>query len=705
MPNLKSMAFSPDGRFLALGGERLQVWDLEKKQPFHETLGETRLPVSALAFSPDGKRLLSYEEKYASPEEAAGEWRAWDVSSGRCLQTRTFRGCFAGLSPCGRYLAIREEKKPLAIVDSASGKQLLALEGARQEVLFARSGQVVGVSMDMGTVEVWDVAGARKLAVIPDRNHLADLSADGRLAATTSGICDSLSQFWRIPEPVGPQRVPTALTLTPAGPDGCVTALAWSPDSRRLAVSHANHTLRIVQAQTGKELIRVAVLADVLAALTFSPRGDRLATLGTSGRLSVRQCDSGKLLAEQASPLVIDPKGLEPGLTAIRFSRAGDQLLALGGKGQLHFWNVGTARKPLGWKPREPERALAVSPDARLAVTSESRDQVGPLRLRELSVGSVWAQVGDETSRFGSRAAFSPDGRLAGLPRWDKDGRAELVLLETATGQEVCSLPLGGTSSSGFRNYGTSAGLAFSPDNRYVAVADGSEVSVHDLVRRRPVALLRGHDGDIKALAFSPDGRTLATGSDDCTVLLWDANWRAPNAWQRIEQLPADPEALWRDLSGTDSLRGQEALWRLAQRQEQALPLLQRKLQPIKPVTKEKLATLLRELEHDEFARRERARQELVHLESLARPLLRAILEKNPNADLKRQAELLLDEMLPEQASPQRGRISRAITVLERIGSPEACRLLRRLAEGEPTAYLTQQARQALQRLEAATAP
>ncbi len=142
--DLAAVAFSADGRFLALASNplkstgkqwpALQVWDLETKQPLHESLGEKRFFNAFLAFSADGKQLiLCGKGQDKEPDELCVS----DASSGRCLQNRPVRGRIAGLSADGRHWAIQEEGKPLAIVDFVSDKQLLALEGSWRDVLFA----------------------------------------------------------------------------------------------------------------------------------------------------------------------------------------------------------------------------------------------------------------------------------------------------------------------------------------------------------------------------------------------------------------------------------------------------------------------------------------------------------------------------------------------------------------------------------------
>jgi hypothetical protein len=206
----------------------------------------------------------------------------------------------------------------------------------------------------------------------------------------------------------------------------------------------------------------------------------------------------------------------------------------------------------------------------------------------------------------------------------------------------------------------------------------------------------------VEAVAFAPDGRTLATASSDTTALVWRTFGGTP---PRPAAAPAeDPDRLWATLAGDDAAKAYEAAGVLAAAPEQAVPVLAERLPPA-PAVPLRAAQWLADLDSEQFKVREKATAELEALGEQAEPGLRRILRGSPSPELRRRAEALLEKLERRGPSPDRLRALRAVEVLEQIGTSRARRVLQALAQGAPEALLTLEAKASLQRLAKQGAP
>jgi WD40 repeat protein len=304
---------------------------------------------------------------------------------------------------------------------------------------------------------------------------------------------------------------------------------------------------------------------------------------------------------------------------------------------------------------------------------------------------------------------------------WDVDTGKELALLggprDTSAQSKYYGLWGGFSHTAGTQEHGYQVRLSpggkpfFAPgpgnppflvrvDQREYAVtlldAAGKELRRLEGTPNRPV----------DEVVFSPDGRSLAVvgsnqGPPEGNVLLvYDVSDLVEQERARVAKLYAgDVDRLWADLGGTDSAKATGAFRVLeALPRADALAFLKERVPLVVVPGTERVARLIADLDDDAFAVREKARAELHALGGEAEPALREALKGKPSLEQARRVERLLEEL---KAHPVSGETLRGLWVveyLERQPTPEARELLRPLAKGAAGAWVTEEAKAALQR-------
>jgi hypothetical protein len=231
-----------------------------------------------------------------------------------------------------------------------------------------------------------------------------------------------------------------------------------------------------------------------------------------------------------------------------------------------------------------------------------------------------------------------------------------------------------------------------------------STVRLWEPITGKELRRLRGHRGLVQALAFSGDGRRLASGGLDTTVLVWDVAGLAHRPMPANRLSVKEREALWADLAGADAARAYQAMGTLLAHREEGVRFLGERLRPAPAAPARQVARRLADLDSDDFTVREQATAELARFGDAAGPAIRKALAGRPAPEARRRLEGLL-EVLDRGSSPERVRALRAVEVLEQSGLAEARQVLGALAGGAPQAQLTQAAQAALDRLAGRPAP
>ncbi|HEV3256015.1 MAG TPA: LpqB family beta-propeller domain-containing protein [Gemmataceae bacterium] len=748
--SVRSLVWAPDGKtlFSSSDGEGVRIWDTPSGKELRR-LGDRKGMVTSLALTRDGKTLAyAVGEKTVVVRHVPGDQELFRFQAG----DRAY--CLA-FSRDGRTLIVGGEPKKIRRWHVPTGKELPPLEGhtgGTYPVLFSPDGKLIasggsyldgeihlwdaetgkeirrwlahtygvgslafspdsktllsGHSAVRDTLRLWDVATGRALRSFPAPIHgLVDsitFAPDGKLAAS-AGCWGRGVYLW---------EVATGKEVSPfPRHNGEVTGLAFTLDGRLLATGSADHTVALWEADTGRPIGRFRGHRGPVRAVAVAPDGKLVASAG--------QDDKGVLLwSRETGELVRELVREKVAFTCLAFSPDG-QILAAGEgadtismpagarapDGAVRLWNVPTGKEIRQLRGKAGRvNALAFSPDGQTLATTGFDDLA--IHLWNPQTGTERARLERTTDSGASKwlfegtsaLVFAANGRtLAALSFYEqksnigpavppKENAVRTVSLwEVATGQ-MCHeirLPVNSVKSIGF------------VDGRYL-VFGGNDATIRplDLATNQWLPAAHGHQDSVAALALSPNGRTLASGSWDTTTLVWrTAALIAQRPLQKTKRTEHEIEALRKDLVGVDAVRAYRAMWELAAT-PQAVRLLERLVRPVPKVDGARLKALVAALDSDKYRVREQATAELRRLAELATPTLREVLRRPPSAEVRRRVQGLL------AASGDDKRVSaRTLEVLEHLDTPEGLRLLELLASGAPTARLTQEAKASRARL------
>ena len=525
----------------------------------------------------------------------------------------------AAFSPDGKLVALVTDEGT-TLVDAATwrpaGRPLRSSQGGWQGVDWSPDGSTLAIAGGEGRVELWDVATRELRRQLTDPAavralepalHTVRFSPDGRVVAAGP---QELNHVTRWNTATG-RVIGRPIVTNPPGTGGA-QSIAFSPDSRRIAVPGAPGTVGIWDVATGRRIgkpLRIGE-ADVVSAI-YAEDGRALIASDEDGFVSMLDIATGRPIGR---PLSV---GDEPAGT-LDLSPDGRLVAAATVEGPIYVWDVKTG-VPFGpplTADTTPVNDVAFGPDGRTLVSSHQASAVAWSMDGEQAIGRT---LGGPTDLI-TGMAFSPDGKRLAATMFDGDTlvydrvtrRAPVRIDGDSVVSAVAFHPDGqlvaiGTIDGRVQLFDATSGaavgrpvvernamvwqVAFSPDGRLLAVAvDPNGVSdafylqrkngvaeLWDVASRRRVGRVAPEAGSVFTVAFNPDGSLLATGSYRGQLDLWDVATRKHHgkpmlvAGDGVLSVAFDPssELLAAGGSGTGGVR----VWRVADQRPAFPPL------------------------------------------------------------------------------------------------------------------------------------
>ena len=367
----------------------------------------------------------------------------------------------------------------------------------------------------------------------------------------TKRLCEGTRTLWL--QPLQPALYPpgTGLLRVLEGHSHIVTAVAVTPDGRHAISASGDHTLKVWELASGRELRTLTGHADFVHGVAVTPDGQRAVSASDDKTLKVWNLKSGRELRTLT--------GHSAGVHGVAVTPDGERAVSASSDQTLKVWDLASGRELRTLKGHSSYvRAVAVTPDGQCAV-SASWDNT--LKVWELRSGRELRTLTGHAD-FVNGVTVTPDGRRAVSA--SNDGT--LKVWELGSGRELRTLK--------GHSHRVNA-VAVTPDGQCAVSASSDQtLKVWDMASGRELRTLKGHSERVYAAAVTPDGQCAVSASVDLTLKVWDLGSKrglctltghaaavlavAVNGGQRAVSAAGDIFSFWGELKVWDLVSGRE---------------------------------------------------------------------------------------------------------------------------------------------------
>lgn len=507
---VNAVAISPDGRFVATGlsDSNVFVWALESGE-ITLFFGDHRLPVTALAYLPDGSAILS---------AASNELYLFSTEGGAILRQLRHPGGVivnaVAVSPDGTQALSGAGDGSLVLWDLETGGtigQIEAHSDAVTAVAFSNDGRLAFSASVDDTVQVWNLADGTLIQTLR-------VPGDDLLALTVNPNTTEIIVGLRLGGLIRWNYVTTETmafgTVSLYTHSGAVNSVAYNPSGSWVISGGEDQRVIVWDVATGAAIQLFETHQGAVNGVAFSPDGRTALSGGDDNFVYWWNTVPSEVDRVLAQNRLRDE--LKDNILSTAYDPTGNFLLATDLYTHLVLYNTNTGRTqriyqegPRASAHTDAINTIAFNPDGTRFVTGGDDNR---LLVWDTASGQILARYEGHTSGV-SVATFSPDGTqvLSG----DQDGVVHLW--DANTGALIYALSKDETTT----HRGEVRSLAFSP-NGNVAISGARSVFAWDLSNGTLLAEYTGHTRRVIALAYSDDFTKVYSASDDDTLIVWD---------------------------------------------------------------------------------------------------------------------------------------------------------------------------------------